>query len=209
MNTQNSYNEDEKEKGKKEKDEIVMKDIDKLIYEKTTLRGIHLSYAFYATLALFLVIIGGYHDLPCFAKQAIGIIFLFLLIGLAKVSRLQAENGIIHKKMEEIFKPTINNIDDYFTGLRGVGDFFHYIILIGITCYFLLKPFGYPIQSSTFFISFAGLFLVLLIVIYYFLAKGDFLLKINKEVETITSQIIFYMLFLFISFIYLKHFLFN
>lgn len=165
-------------------------EVDKLYYEESTLRGIHLSYAFYVTLGLFIAIIGGFlsfkGELGGYANF-IGLIFLLLLLPLAKISRLQADNGDVHDKFQQKHK---SNVIFNGTGIKGVGDFFHYCILISITSFFLLKPLRYIVPP----IIFVGLFLLsfgfLVFVIYYVLARGDFIfgeigLSKNKESQNL------------------------
>jgi len=164
-------------------------EVDKIYYEEATQRGINLSYSFYVTLGLYIAIIGGYLSLNGnHEKYAnfIGLIFFLLLFPLAKISRLQEDNNDVHKKFKENHK---SDIIFKGTGIRGIGDFFHYCILFGITSFFLLRPFKTQIPPALFVGLFALIFVFLVIVIYYVFARGDFLLEETRLLKNIIFEI--------------------
>jgi len=149
----------------------------------------NLSYAFFVILGFFSAITGWFIALKPsidvnrpFLGFVIGIVFLLLLMVLAKQSRIAADNLAFVKKIERAYK-TKSKFKP--TGIEGAANFISYVILSGGTSYFLLYPqkavldFHKPFDFGIF----VGIALTILFATYFILGDGEYfkyLLRKNK-----------------------------
>lgn len=193
-------------------------EVNTLKYREARNNGRHLSYAFYLTLGFFITITGGYFwfivnlgsiklllfpiltnsDITKYFGATIGIILLLMLINLAKVSRISADNQELIDNYEGAYPSQINYRG---SGFLGVGDFIHYLILTAITCFFIIYPFHLGRLFETWFLC---IFFVLFILIYYGLARGDFIIGKKNAIRSKLLQAFIYSLIFLSIFIYIS-----
>lgn len=179
-------------------------EFEKVQFEKISANVRHLSNAFYLTLGFFIAITGWFIILLNDGNTTtenisgfIGILFVLMLLNLAKVSRLHSDNKKALVEFDDKYDKEGKKIRFRPTGIPGLGDAIHYIILISITSFYLLFPFIcfnsiftilYPIILSS----------ILFAIIYYGFASGDFLISQKEDKQNkLTKNIIQWFKWLF------------
>lgn len=167
-------------------------EVDKIKYQESITRSVHISRQFYITVALFITIVTSSIINPSLLKKPlpaliIGTFFLLLVIRQTKFSRILGDNQDLIEEFRSDYPTKINYNG---TGIVGLADFIDYAILIVITSFYLLMPIGLSLNKPDLIslIVFASLAPILLLLIYYIMARGDLIIGKNNVVRNRVCQ---------------------